>query len=598
MLKTMRQNTKVILWIIIVAFVGTIIFAWGMNITGRNRAGTAVVGVINGQKISLQQFRHAFQNIYTQAQERMDQELDVETFRQLRDETWNQIVSQILLSDEIKKRDILVTDEELLAYIRSNPPPYIRNNENLQTDGQFDPQKYAAVLADPRYDWRPLENQYRAMIPMLKLQDMILATVRVTDAEVLEDYKAKNEKVQVRYVSFLPSDFQTDSEAITDEEIGQYYEQHSDDFYQPRTVNLQYVFVEKTPSQADEDSSRADLVAIRERILADENFAELAEAFSQGPSAKDGGDLGFFGRGVMDSAFEASAFALEEGEISDPVRTSFGWHIIKLEERRGTGSGEEIRARHILLQVRPSQETLQALADRCSALAERAQEVGLMEAAGEMGFVAAETGFFKEGNSFLPGLGRASDAAAYAFSEKPERIGGPFENETGFYVVSILEKIAAGVPDLERIREHVKMALVRDRQKELALQKALDLQQQLAEGMSLDAAAAAASLTVDQTNFFARRDYVPQIGRSNEFLGTAFGLQEGGRSDVVETDRGFYILQVVARQQADLEQFQTQEQALKLDLLRRKQNRAYNDWFEGVMRGAEIEDYRDRFFRG
>ena len=96
MLKTMRQNTKVILWIIIIAFVGTIIFAWGMNVTGRRQAGSDTIGVVNGQKISYQQFYRAFQNFYTQTQERTEEQIDLETFRRLRDETWNQMVNQIL----------------------------------------------------------------------------------------------------------------------------------------------------------------------------------------------------------------------------------------------------------------------------------------------------------------------------------------------------------------------------------------------------------------------------------------------------------------------------------------------------------------------
>jgi len=103
---------------------------------------------------------------------------------------------------------------------------------------------------------------------------------------------------------------------------------------------------------------------------------------------------------------------------------------------------------------------------------------------------------------------------------------------------------------------------------------------------------------VTQTELFARADYVPQIGRTNSFIGTAFGLQEGQISGLVETDRGYYILQLMARQEADLELFAAQKDPLQLDLLRKKQNQAYNDWFEEVKGRAEIEDFRDRFFRG
>ena len=600
MLKAMRQNTKVILWIILAAFVGTIIFAWGMNVTGIKKDGRAVVGVVNDHRITYQEFYRAFQNLYAQAQEQMGQEMDmdVETFRQLREETWNQMVSQILLAEEIEKRKIRVTDEELVNFILNNPPPYLLNNENLQTDGKFDPQKYAAALADPRYDWRPLENQYRAILPLQKLQSMIMATVRVTDAEVLNDYRAKNEKVQIRYVAFHPTDFEIDREEILEEEILAYFDQHREEYHQPRRVNLEYVFLEKAPSQADEDTVRAELEAVRERALEGEDFAELAQAFSQGPSADEGGDLGFFGRGVMDSSFEAAAFALQEGEISAPVRTTFGWHIIKLLERRVKNGNQEVHAGHILMKVYPSQETMEALLDRLNNLAQRAGEVGLAEAAGDAGLEVRETGFFQEGDKFVPGLGRSSDASWFAFSEQKGEIGGPFENETGLFVLSIREQKEPGVPPLEKVGEQVKSALIREKQKQLALAEAGDFEHLMESGLTLKEAAQKASLPVEETQPFARRDYVPNIGMANEFVGTAFGIHEGETSGLVETNRGYYFMQLTNREDINLDEFHEQKETLKLDLLRKKQNQVYGDWFEELKRKAHIEDYRDRFFRG
>jgi peptidyl-prolyl cis-trans isomerase D len=598
MLKTMRQNTKIILWIILAAFVGTIVFAWGMNVTGMKKGGQTVVGVVNGHKITYQQYYRAFQNLYAQTQEQLGQEMDQETFRQLREETWSQMVSQILLTEEIEKRKIGVTDEELANFILNNPPPYLMNNENLQTDGRFDPQKYAAALADPRYDWTPLENQYRTFLPVQKLQSIIMATVRVTDAEVLNDYTAQNERVQMRYVAFQPTDFEIGEDEVAEGEIQEYFDQHMEDYHQPRRANLDYVFLEKAPSQADEDAVRAELQAVLERAMEGEDFAELAQAFSQGPSAEEGGDLGFFGRGVMDSTFEAAAFALQEGDISAPVRTTFGWHIIQLEEKRVKDGHQEVRARHILMKVFPSQATMEALADQLNGLTQRAKEVGLAEAAREAGLQVGETGFFQEGSTFVPGLGRTSDAAWFAFSDGKAKVGGPFENETGLFVLSIRELEEAGVPPLEKVREQVKAALIREKQKQLALAKATDFQHRLEAGLTLQEAAQEAALIVEETQPFARRDYVPKIGIANEFVGTAFGLQEGQISDLVETNRGYYIMQMVNQEDIDLEEYQEQKETLKVDLLRRKQNQVYGDWFEELKRKAHIEDHRDRFFRG
>jgi peptidyl-prolyl cis-trans isomerase D len=594
----MRQNTKVILWIILIAFIGTIIFAWGMNVTGRRQGGSDTIGVINGQKISYQQFYRAFQNLYSQAQERTDEQIDVETFRRLRDETWNQIVNQILLAEEIEKRNITVTDEELMHYIRNNPPPTIMNNEALQTDGRFDPQKYAQVLADPRYDWRPLENQYRAMIPMQKLQFLITATVRVTDAEVREYYKENNEKVQVRYVNFQPGQIDVAEGDFTGEALERYYREHQEDFRQPPQADLDYVFLEKTAGPADEDSARAELELIRERILEGEDFAELAEVYSQGPTAEQGGDLGFFGRGVMDSVFEAAAFAMAEGEISEPVRSAFGWHIIRVEEKKRIDGQEQVRARHILLKVFPGPETLAAIGERIETLARRAEEDGLQKAAEELDMEVKQTGYFREGSGFVPGLGRASDAVLYAFLEEPPAVGGPFENETGVYVVSLRDRQETGVPPLEEIADRVRAGLKRERQREVARERAEAFGDVLADADDLGQVASLLSVTLEETEMFTRRDYVAGVGQMNEFVGTAFGLPVGGISDLVETSRGFYFLQVAGREEADVERFEGEKETLKIDLLRQKQNQAYSDWFESIRAEAEIKDYRDRFFRG
>jgi len=596
MLKAMRQNTKIILWIILIAFLGTIIFAWGMNVTGRRQSGADTIGVINGQKISFQQFHRSFQNLYTQTQERTDEQMDLETFQRLRDETWNQLVNQILLAEEIEKRNITVTDEELIHYIRNTPPPYIMNNEALQTDGRFDPQKYAQVLADPRYDWRPLENQFRAIIPMQKLQNLITATVRVTDGEVMENFKKNSEKVRVRYTAFQPGQFSIDDADFGQEDMKRYYHEHQEDFLQPPQANLDYVLLEKTPEPADEDSTRSELNLIRERIVAGEDFAELAEVYSQGPTAQQGGDLGFFGRGVMDSVFEATAFSLAEGDISEPVRSAFGWHIIKVEEKKREAGEEQVRARHILLKVFPGPATLEAIGERIEELAQQAEQDGLQKAAEELGLEIKQTGFFREGSSFVPGLGRASDAVLYAFSEKPPVTGGPFENETSVYLVSLRERQEASVPPLEEIADRVQAGLKRERQQEEARRQAEDFGKILSETNDLGQAASRAAVTLESTEMFTRQDYVPGIGQMNEFVGTAFGLSEGSISGLVETSRGFYFLEVVAREEADLESFAEQKETLKIDLLRQKQNQAYSDWFESIRAGADIKDYRDRFF--
>ena len=193
MMTKLREMTFIFIWVLVFAFVGLMVFEWGMNFTGL-KGRSNLVGKIEGHKITIQDFQKEMQNAYIREKQQTGTEPDEEKMSQLRDQVWNSYIQRILYAKEISKRDIKVTDHELFLQIYNNPTPDVRQNENLQTDGRFDINKYHQALQNPNVDLSGLENYYRYMLPYQKLQEIITAAVMVTEEEVKAEYLAKNQK--------------------------------------------------------------------------------------------------------------------------------------------------------------------------------------------------------------------------------------------------------------------------------------------------------------------------------------------------------------------------------------------------------------------
>jgi parvulin-like peptidyl-prolyl isomerase len=428
----------------------------------------------------------------------------------------------------------------------------------------------------------------------------------VSDNELWDEFVARNEKVVVSFVGIDPRRIPREPLMPTEDEAREYFQANRADYERAPMVVLSYVDLPKLATQADEDDIILRLGELADAARDGEDFAELARVYSEGPSGPQGGDLGYFGRGAMVDEFDEVAFGLEVGEVSEPFKTSFGYHILKVEDRKTEDGELKVHARHILIEVRPSEQTLVEIEGELRELSDLTEEEGLAAAASELGYEVKTTSPFADGR-YIPAIGTLRPAVKAAFDGEVGDPVGPYVTADAYYMFEVAEKRPSVLPTYDDIAAELQgespehpaaTALIMERQKDRARAIAEEIAAAVAGGQHLEAAAEAHGYSVTQTQPFSRKDYVPGIGSGNAFVGASFGLRTSQTSGVVhvESPERYFIIRAEERTAASQQDFTEQEEQLRAQLLQREQMQVFSAWLEDLMDDADITDYRDSYF--
>lgn len=596
-MSSMREKTKVVLFVVLLAFVGFIFFDWGMNASGTGGPREGVVGKVNGEDITADAYRRMRAQMAQSFEQRTGRPPEIADNDALDEETWVALVRETLVQQQIEKYGVSISDAEILELLRTNPPEEIRA-QFMNEQGEFDVAAYQSALTNPALaaQWASVENYLRAMLPADKIQNYVGLNARVTTAEVHDRFVARNEKAKVRYVASLTATASAPESDVGEAALRAYYDAHLDDWaVGPRAV-LEYVRIPKAPSAADSATTRSDLEVLRDDIVKNgQDFADVARTWSDDTSAERGGDLGTFGRGDMVPEFEKVAFSLPVGQVSEVFQSPFGFHIVKVDERKTEAGKETVHARHILLRVEASNETLREASDRLDDFlaAVHEDDEDWAKAAADAGLTVERTPPFESGNP-IPGIGLSRAAERFAFSATPgESTQEPVEDEIALWAFRLVERKPAGTAPFEDVKDRVVAAATEAARRDAARQR---LESALAASggtvTSLDALAKAMGAGVDTTAEFTRDSFIPGVGRRDAFVATAFALDPGETSGVVETERGFFVVQSLARIAADESQFAEQQPDLRRQLLMEKRQALITAWVEQLVRESKIVDFR------
>lgn len=592
MMRQMREATKPIMLFTAIAFVALMVFQWGMDITGQSGGGLGEIGSVNGQPVMYDSYMAAYRQLYDQVQRSQEELISSQQNKEIEDAAFDEVVTQLLVLQELETRGITVTDREISEAAQFSPPEYLQA-EFVNDAGGLDLQAYQTFLATlPPEQLIILEAYYRDVIPRGKLLRQVSSGIFVSDAELWQEFRDQVEQVEIRYIPMDPSSrYEDDAFTISESEIEAYYRANEEEFEVPARATVKVVVLDKTPTAADTAAAYTDAEEIMQEIRDGGDFAEIARAESTDePTAALGGDLGVFNRGRMVPAFDSAIFAASTGDLVGPVQTSFGLHVIEVQDRWAQDSAQ---ARHILLPIARTDESEIQLLTLADSLEDLGEEMALDQAA-TMAGLASTTLDIAQNFPFLPGAGQVSEGADWAFEEaSPGDVSPVFETSTAFYALELVSSEPEGILPLEDASPAIASTLLFDAKMAQAQVDAQDVVVRVRGGTVLSNAAAELELDVRSAGPFSRNDFVAGIGRQNAAIGAAFGLEPGDVSDVVPTPANVYILEVLTRTDADSTAWLAQLTEQRQTAIAIRQQARLSEWIEALRASANIRDRRD-----
>ena len=618
MLDGMRRHKGWLKWslaAVVIAFV----FLYVPGFVDQTSTGLPadVLAEVGDHEITVTQFRQLYLQQVQQYRLQFSGEITEEVLRSLGidRQILQGLINRYVALSEAERLGLTVSDAEVRERIISLPA--------FQQNGQFiGEQRYQQLLLLQNLPLTAaeFEDEVRSDIMLERLQAAVTEWITVSDQEVAEEHRRRNEKVKVDLVAFRGDDYR-DQVEVTDADIHLFYDQESNRYQEPEKRKLRFFLIDESalrdsvtprddaiqqyydinigqysaPGQVRarhillriEGKKEADVEARAAALVAEArdgaHFAELARQHSEDEAtSENGGDLGLFGRGQMVPEFEAVAFDLDVDAISDPVKSPFGFHVIKVTEKQ-----EET--------TQPLEAVRESIADtlkqegasaRSRALAQAiAAEVSTPEdlerAASARGLEVQESAFVAPGEPIL-GLGLASGVSAQAFRMELGEVEGPISTPTGPAFVTVVDRQDPFVPPLEDVRARVREDVLRRKALTLAQAKAAEAAAMLQKAEDFSAAVEAADLTVGTSGLLTRGSPFPEVGISGAVEVVAFELPVGGVSGVIEAGNAAAVVRVVERQDVTPEELEEARDALRTELLQNRQDQFYSSYMAGV----------------
>lgn len=595
----MRNNAKWIWIVIVIAFVGGFLLFQTSGLAGRAPVtSSTAVGKVNGTEISYMGWQNAASQLEQQQEQQLGRGLTLDERAQLETQSFNDLVNDILLHQEYSKRGITVSDNEIINAAKTSPPPQFLQQPELQTDGQFDPSKYQRFLSSPTARQQgllsQLENYYRNELPKQKLYNEIAGDIFVPDTRLWLVWRDAHDSATISDVSFKPQVTKELQDAVTDAEIQKYYDAHSKDFDRQGHASLSIVEIGRQPTAADSAATLRKILAIRAEIEKGAKFEDVAKRESDDTiSGRDGGKLPKSGKGAYVQAFEDAAYKLKTGELSAPVLTPFGYHLIRLDDRKG----DSISLHHILKFIKQGDSAATVTDQRADTLAKIAgsatEPAKFDSAAKKLGLLVSRVGV-DEGSPAVY-LGQAvPSASAWAFGGA--RIGESsdlFDDDRGYYLVRLDSLSPGGVQPLTAVKAEVRELVAHQKALDALMPKAKAFAITAAGG-SLEAAAKSAGLKVEKVGPFSRSTQVPELGMLSEVMGAAFGkaLAVGAVSAPIKTDASVFVIRVDKRTRADSVAWMTQKPTQRDQLTRALRDQKIRLYLDALKKSAKIDDRR------
>ena len=634
MLDRMRRHRDWLKWslgLVCVAFVLFYIpdFLRG---SGADAASSDTIAKVEGREITSGEFRRTYQAQLQAYRSAYGNNMSDQLLKQLGidQQILNQMVDERAALAEADRVGISVSDEEVRQRIFAMPA--------FQENGQFiGDSRYQQLLRMQRPPLSPseFEDNVRHGLAVEKLRASLTDWLSVPDNELEKEYRRRNDKVKLAVVSFTADNFRSQVSA-TDAEVASYFDAHKNDFKIPEKRKIRYLLIDidamrakvnipdadvekeyknneeqyKTPEQVrashillktegkDDAAVKAKAEEILKQARSGADFADLAKKNSEDEaSAKNGGDLDYFGKGRMVPEFDAAVFAMEPGQISDLVKTQYGYHIIKLVDKKPATTRPYAQVQQQLHDQLAYQRAQAQAADLAQTLEKQIKSPGDLDKVGKaQGLAVQESGFFARDEPIL-GLGPAPEAANKAFDMKQGEVAGPLRASRGFVFETMVAKQDPYVPKVEEVKERVRDEVIKQKARDASKAKAAEIAAKLKSAGDFEKAAKAAGLEAKTTELITQDAPIPDLGNAPAVTDAAFKLPQGAVSDPIATDNGTAVVKVLEKKEVATEEWTTSKDKFREELLTDRRNRFFSAYMGKAKQKMKIEVNRESLQR-
>ena len=620
MLNTLRQNAGS--WIIkflLLAIVVVFIF-WGVGSFNSTREGR--VALVNGQTISAEEYNKAYFMAVENLKYQMGGQLDNSLIEMLnvKEQVLTELINNKLLTEEAERLKFNVTNEDLVASIRNIPI--------FQNNGTFDNNRYRMVLNSMRRSPEEFEMLQKEALLIGKLRTFISGTVHVSELEALEWFQFQNASINIDYKLFEPSSYTNihpaeeevwtyfddhrdnyktepmvkvqyfrfspdqykDKIVISDEKIQNDYEENKDSFFEPATVEARHILFRTPPAAGPESIEEKRLLAekIMKEAKAGTDFAELAKQYSEDPAKANGGFLGAFKKEEMIQPFSDAAFSMKAGEISQPVQTQFGWHIIKVEKINPEKQRTLDEVREEIRKKLADKEAEQTAYSTAEAVYDASYDTNDLKAIAESKSIPLNTTEFFGMAGPKGDISQPAKFAEVAAKLEKDEISAIENIGSDFFIIQTIDKKEAAIPEFAEVKEKVQKDLVNDLQNKQAEKDAELLLSRLSGKKESENAGTDPAFTA--TGFFKRTETIPSIGSEKSIAEAAFALTAENPlpKAVLKGEKGYYVIRFKERKIPDKEAFLLEKEQVSKNLLGKKQEETFTALVDRLREKADI----------
>jgi peptidyl-prolyl cis-trans isomerase D len=630
MLDRMRRHKAWLKWSLVLVVLAFIVFYIPEFLRGSGTGADSgdTIAKVEGHTITSGEFRRTYQAQLQQYRSAYGGQMSEQLLKQLgiEQQILQQMVDEQASLAEADRLGINVSDEEVRQRIFAIPA--------FQENGHFiGDARYQQLLRVQRPPLSPsdFEDGIRKTLLIEKLRASLTAWLSVPDKELEQEYRRRNDKVKLAVVSFVADKFRGQVNA-TDPEIAAHFEAHKNDFKIPEKRKIRYLLIDidavrakvvvppvdverayndnleqySTPEQVrashillktegkDDAAVKAKAEELLKQAKAGADFGELAKKNSEDEgSAKNGGDLDYFTRGKMVPEVDAVAFTLQPGQISDVVKSQFGYHIIKVTDKKAGTQRSLAEMRQQLTDQLSYERAQTQAADLAASLEKQISKPGdLDKVAKAQGLTVQESGFFARDEPIM-GLGPSPEAAARTFEMKIGEVSPAVRASRGFAFVTPTAKQDPYVPKLDEVKDKVRDEVIKTKARDLAKQKAAELAAKLKTAPDFDKAAKAAGVDVKTTELIARDAPITDIGVAPAIDAAAFKMTPGSVSDAIPTDNGAAVIRLVEKQETTPSDFSLAKDKFREEVLADRRNRFFGAYMVKAKQRMKIEVNRE-----